>query len=166
MAALLTVKHNIEVAHRLSLTPGKCENIHGHSMVVELSISGVLSAMGILYPNPGSAVCDQTPLEFGALKTWFRGMLDDHLDHHLLLNSEDPIAQIGWSVAGLPGLALLRGDPTTENIAKWVYEAAYREYIQFELRPEQGRSMLSVTVHETAVNSATYEDSPWALMIK
>jgi hypothetical protein len=52
MAALLTVKHNIEVAHRLSKTPGKCENIHGHSMIVEFSITGAPDKdTGLLVPN-------------------------------------------------------------------------------------------------------------------
>ncbi len=164
MAALLTVKHNIEVAHRLSLLPGnKCQNIHGHSMMIEFTISGEVGPNGLLIPNAKSEVCNREPLEFGEVKMWFRTLLDEQLDHRLLLNGSDPVIA---DKEALPGLQLFPGDPSTENIAKWVYEAAYRQYVQFELQPEQGRSMLSVTVHETAVNSATYEDSPWALMIK
>jgi 6-pyruvoyltetrahydropterin/6-carboxytetrahydropterin synthase len=161
LAALLTVKHSIEVAHRLSQTPGKCENIHGHSMIVELSIRGNIGPAGLLIPNPDAILvnANKDPLEFGELKSWFRGILDDKMDHKLLLNENDPWLQdIGISAVGVPGLAKLEGDPTTENIAKWVYEAAYRQYIQMELQPVAGRSMMHVTIYETAVNSATYGD--------
>lgn len=153
MAALLSVKHNVEVAHRLFETPGKCENIHGHSMLIELSIRGEIGPAGLLIPNPNSDVANKTPLEFGELKDWFRGMLDKALDHHLILNEIDVL-----NTLPLPGLVKFPGEPTTENIAKWVYEAAYRQYIQFELQPVAGRSMMHVTVQETAVNSATYGD--------
>lgn len=156
MAALLTVKHNIEVAHRLSQTPGKCENIHGHSMMVELCIRGKIGPAGLLIINPDSGLPNEGPLEFGELKEWFRGVLDKQLDHRLLLNNHDPILVDG--AEALPGLQVFPGDPTTENIAKWVYEAAYQQYIQMELRPTAGRSMMHVTVYETLVNSATYGD--------
>lgn len=161
MAALLTVKHNIEVAHRLFLTPGKCENIHGHSMHVELSISGDIGANDLMIPNPDAVWANKEQLEFGELKSWFRSILDVNFDHHLILNADDPLMKLT-----LPGAVYLEGDPTTENIAKWVYEAAYKQYVQMELRPMTGRSMLSVTVHETDVNSATYGDTPWKLAIK
>lgn len=166
MAALLTVKHNIEVAHRLSLTPGKCENIHGHSMDIELCIRGEINEAGLLVPNPNSSNSNKTPLEFGELKTWLRGVLDGQLDHRLLLNNEDSLLEpskvyaeeYGGAQATYPGLVRFPGDPTTENIAKWVYEQAYRQYVQIELQPVAGRSMMHVTVYETKVNSATYGD--------
>jgi 6-pyruvoyltetrahydropterin/6-carboxytetrahydropterin synthase len=160
MAALLTVKHNIEVAHRLSLTPGKCENIHGHSMIVEFSITGAPDKdTGLLIPNwQVLSEANKTPLEFGELKSWFRDLLDEHLDHRLLLNGADPLIADQDS-ALWPGLQLFPGEPTTENIAKWIYEAGYRQFIQFELQPIAGRSNLYVTVHETAVNSASYGDN-------
>ncbi len=160
MAALLTVKHNIEVAHRLSQTPGKCENIHGHSMWIEFSINGTIDlATGMLVPNWRSELpnINKNPLEFGELKSWFRDLLDEHLDHRLLLNGLDPIIA---DKEALPGLQLFQGDPTTENIARWVYEQGYRQFIQFEMQPTAGRSNIFVTVHETAVNSASYGDNP------
>lgn len=164
MAALLTVKHNIEVAHRLSMTPGKCENIHGHSMMIELCIRGEINEAGLLVPNAHATEvnANKTPLEFGELKFWFRDVLDSNLDHRLLLNNNDPLLvgqppEHGRSLV-YPGLIRFPGDPTTENIAKWIYEAAYRQFIQMELQPMAGRSMMHVTVQETQVNSATYGD--------
>lgn len=160
MAALLTVKHNIEVAHRLSMTPGKCENIHGHSMQVELSITGEINEAGLLVPNAHAteSSANKNPIEFGELKEWFRGQLDRRLDHHLLLKWDDEFAQVPEGFKPLPGLAKMADDPTTENIAKMIYDWAYRQYIQMELQPMAGRSSIIVKVEETAVNSATYGD--------
>jgi 6-pyruvoyltetrahydropterin/6-carboxytetrahydropterin synthase len=126
----IRVRHNIEVAHRLSLLPGKCENIHGHSMWVELELTGAPDERGL-----------SNGLDFGGVKRAFRGMLDSEFDHHLLLNAEDELAKLD-----LPGARLCVGDPTTENIARWVLEWAQDEF---------GPIATRVDVHETHVNSAT-----------
>lgn len=136
--ALLRVMHNMEVAHRLTTLPGKCENIHGHSMMVELTLHGMLNRDGIM-----------EGLDFGNVKKTFRSHLDTNYDHHLLLNEADPWAQIlvykvpqeFFHVGGrlwnsseadltvqshmynpLPGLVTTPGDPTVENLAKWIAE--------------------------------------------
>lgn len=161
MAALLTVKHNIEVAHRLSLTPGKCENIHGHSMEVELSIRGHLDPvsgmiMSGFYERSQEHGWLRYPIEFGKLKEAFRDELDSELDHRLLLNGADPLLEDG--APALPGLQVFPGDPTTENIAKWIYDWTKQQYWLVG-NPEQGAQLnLHVTVYETKVNSATYGD--------
>jgi len=146
----LIVRHNIEVAHRLyeSIPGDKCENIHGHSMLVELAIHGHVDSKGLL-----------EGLSFGEVKRSFRGYLDEWFDHHLLLNGKDPLAgflatksnidayytegipQEFWT---LPGLQDMDGDPTTENIAKWIAEWCTDTF----------HLMCDVTVHETAVNAA------------
>lgn len=126
----LRVRHNIEVAHRLSLLPGKCENIHGHSMWVELDITGMPDERGLL-----------NGLDFGTVKRAFRGYLDENYDHRLLLNAEDRLADLD-----LPGARLCEADPTTENIARWVLGWAMGAYPGAHLR---------VDVQETHVNSAS-----------
>ena len=146
----LTVRHNIEVAHRLYEMPGKCQNIHGHSMLVELTIHGHINARGVL-----------EGLEFGAVKKEFRSFLDETFDHHLLLNENDPWARTlyqsiqnghgantesfsGDQAHPLPGLVAMPGDPTTEHLAKWIAEWGAGTF----------HLMCDVTVHETAVNAA------------
>ena len=148
MTTSIKVRHNIEVAHRLFESPGKCENIHGHSMWVELEIFGVLDSNGML-----------SGLDFGEVKKRFRGYLDSSYDHHLILNTKDPwskeVSYDGESFQQLPGVVeLLAGDPTTENIAKDIAEWASNTFVGPELLdPYQ----IKVTVWETAVNAATWE---------
>ena len=146
---LLTVRHNIEVAHRLSLLDGKCENIHGHSMWVDLTIVGD-------HLNEAGIICDDAgvPYEFGLVKKEFRAHLDNVYDHHLLLNEDDMWAQqLGLphdprnnpASASLPGLQIFPGDPSTENIALWIGQWAARNF----------RADVHVKVQETAVNAVT-----------
>lgn len=135
----LAVRHNIEVAHRLFLLPGKCENIHGHSMWVTMRVEGQVDTNGIL-----------EGISFTDLKKVFRHHLDTTYDHHVLLNQQDPWAEatLNGDVGGtrLPGLQATPGDPTTENIAFWIYEWG----------TDEGIPVTSVDVWETSVNMSTY----------
>jgi 6-pyruvoyltetrahydropterin/6-carboxytetrahydropterin synthase len=137
---LLAVKHNIEVAHRLHLLPGKCENINGHSMWVTMFVKGELDENGIL-----------EGISFTDLKKSFRHHLDTVYDHHLLLHENDPwsypISDRGEEGTYLPGLKVFPGDPTTENIAKWIANWARQD----------GIPVHSVDVWETSVNMSRYE---------
>jgi 6-pyruvoyl-tetrahydropterin synthase len=136
------VKHNIEVAHRLFELPGKCEQIHGHSMWVTMEVQGAVNDKGIL-----------AGIEFGDLKREFRDYLDSYYDHHLLLNEDDPFANIQDAMhqLPLPGLRKCIGDPTTENISRWVAEFMGEHEI---LAGNPDVFIIDVTVWETAVNMA------------
>lgn len=116
----IELKHNMEIAHRLLNMPGKCQQIHGHSMQVKLTLHGEANENGIF-----------EGLDFGDVKQLFRFYIDKHFDHKLLLNTDDPWAQAFMlhdplendPVHGksLPGLVKVDGDPTTENLAKWIH---------------------------------------------
>lgn len=139
----IEIRHNIEVAHRLSLLPGKCERVHGHSMWVELEMFGEVNPKGILLG-----------MDFGSIKSVFRAYLDEEFDHHLLLNKDDPLAALLKTVEGTElgdiGLQECKGDPTTENIALWIGDRFWGVF--------SPRGILGVrcTVHETSVNAATW----------
>jgi 6-pyruvoyltetrahydropterin/6-carboxytetrahydropterin synthase len=93
-------------------------------------------------------------LSFGDIKQAFRGWLDENFDHHLLLNSEDPLLSLlGDNPYEMyyPGLVLCRGDPTTENISMWIGEWTANEY------SDTGLQRVKCEVWETQVNSATWE---------
>lgn len=161
---IIAVKHNIEVAHRLYETPGKCENIHGHSMWVTLYIEGAMDKHNMV-----------RGLDFADVKKTFRGYLDTEFDHRVVLNAADPFAgpilQVqdvevqrvgGWSPHDpertlqvvktdpmqqfLPGLATMNGDPTTEFLAQTIF---------LEMRSKYA-GVKKVDVWETSVNMASY----------
>lgn len=135
MMPSITVRHNIEMTHRLFLTPGKCQAIHGHSWWVELTIEGPVDASGKI-------------LEFGGVKKAFRDYLNSSFDHHLLLNETDPWALFSHTEMGhLPGLQLFRSDPTTENLAQTIRDWAYNHFSE--------AFVIRVMVWETSVNAAS-----------
>ena len=117
----IELTHEIQVAHRLTQLPGKCQNIHGHSMRVRMRLFGIV--------NPDGYMCDNAMkvLDFGDVKKEFRNYLDSTYDHRLLLNKNDPWAKALQDVdqhnasGKLPGLNKCDADPTTENIALWIH---------------------------------------------
>lgn len=136
----IRVMHNCEMAHRLTKTPGKCQNIHGHSWKVILTLTGEIDEKGVI-------------VEFGYLKMAFRDFLNTNFDHHLLLNAEDTWASSFPGIQpGLPGTTLMEGEPTTENFAKVIYDWALKWIVGKIENVYSAR----VEVWETATNCAVY----------
>jgi 6-pyruvoyl-tetrahydropterin synthase len=151
-ASNISVSHNAEIAHRL-LNPnmGKCQNIHGHSLQITMTLWGDIDNDGLL-----------GGLDFSSVKKKFRGYIDETFDHHLHLNNEDPWANdIGWYndkprgaapiIEGphrLPGLVMWDGDPTTENIARWICEYMWATF--------RDVSSIVIDIQETNSNGAGY----------
>lgn len=145
MASSIWVKHNAEIAHRLSELPGKCQRIHGHSLHITLTITGDVDEHGIL-----------AGLDYGTVKAIFRKYIDDNYDHHLHLNENDPWAAPLIRVdmnqgQQLPGLVVHPADPTTENITKWICEWACAEL------NSAGITSVKVEIHETGTNGASHQ---------
>jgi 6-pyruvoyltetrahydropterin/6-carboxytetrahydropterin synthase len=150
----IELTHNFEAAHRLYLTPGKCQAIHGHSFLATIRITGTNNGAGLL-----------EGLDFGEVKKVFRGLLDTGFDHRLLLNSKDPwTAKFGVEkdLDQLPGLTVLEDmDPTTENLAEliagemlgWLSNrlGSASQYI----RTRRTIPALEVYVQETKANAAS-----------
>jgi 6-pyruvoyl-tetrahydropterin synthase len=139
---MLKFSHDMQVGHRLFTLPGKCQQIHGHSMTVILSLNVYFD------PKDGYAVNDEDKqLEFGEVKKHFRSYLDDFYDHHLLLNENDPWASMvsldSDHFETLPGLRKVPGDPSTENIAGWIAQWCAEEF----------RCTVFVEVEETNTNA-------------
>ncbi|HEV2175271.1 MAG TPA: 6-carboxytetrahydropterin synthase [Nitrospira sp.] len=142
----IAVNHNFEAAHRLFLSPGKCQQIHGHSFRAELTLGGPVNAAGFL-----------AGIDFGALKQSFRRFLDTEFDHRILLNENDPwagdlfpLGDLERTGMRLPGLRRLDCDPTTENLARLIGGWALNRL------HAPGITAILVTVDETAVNSANW----------
>ena len=146
MTKVIVVRHNIEVAHRLwQLEGDKCQNIHGHSMWVEMQLEAPGMEKGIATDGQGKQ------LDFGSVKGLFRRYLDETYDHHLLLHKDDPFAcplvSFGSEAqppAPLPGLLRTPDDPSTENIAQWIARWSSQMF----------KCNTIVRVNETHVNAA------------
>lgn len=88
------VSAEFEAAHRVAGYNGKCDRLHGHSWIVEVSVTGKkLDNLGML-------------VDFKVVKGRLRDLLET-LDHQYL--NELPAFADGHN-------------PTAEHIAKYVYE--------------------------------------------
>jgi 6-pyruvoyltetrahydropterin/6-carboxytetrahydropterin synthase len=142
MPTEIHVSEYIQVAHRLIELPGKCQQIHGHSMHIVMYLKGQ-ALNGYLH-------FDQQVLDFSAVKNKFRQYLKTNYDHHLLLNEADCWAQPFYlkdhnEGKSLPGLVTRPGDPTVENIAKWIFDDMAFSF-----------PVSRVEVEETATNGVSY----------
>ncbi|MCB9506137.1 MAG: 6-carboxytetrahydropterin synthase [Myxococcales bacterium] len=143
----IEISHNFETAHRLASpdAPKKCQSIHGHSWWVVLTVAA------------DALDADDMVVEFGALKAAFRRWIDDNLDHALVLRDDDPMAAAVRGVYPESRLLLLPQSPTTEIIAKLLFERAE----EIVARVAGGRAVWVDRVHvqETRVNAAAYTAS-------
>jgi 6-pyruvoyltetrahydropterin/6-carboxytetrahydropterin synthase len=99
---------HLAYGHRLLNYKGKCENLHGHNGVVEVSIESETL-------NADRMVMDFTELG-GKVKRW----LDDNLDHKVILAKADPLAAL---LAKEHQLCFLTDEnPTAEILAELIYD--------------------------------------------
>lgn len=98
----------VEYGHRLSKHPEKCRFPHGHSLRIEVVARG-------RELNDQDMVCD-----YKALKMIVVDVVE-RLDHAMALNSSDPQLE-GLSAIGDRVLLFDDCDPTTEVLARWIFE--------------------------------------------
>ena len=144
----ISLRHNFETAHRLSHeeAPTKCRSIHGHSWWVTLWLEGEeVDEQGML-------------VEFGRIKRAWRGFLDEQVDHHLAVRHDDPVAAAIEAVMPEARILRLPFDPTTEEMARWLFERA-RDIVA-EACGGAAVRVQKVHLQETRVNGAEYEAAP------
>ncbi len=98
----------VEYGHRLSKHPEKCRFPHGHSLRIEVVARG-------RELDGHDMVCD-----YKALKMMVVDVVD-RLDHAMALNSSDPQLE-GLAAIGDRVLLFDDCDPTTEVVARWIFE--------------------------------------------
>ena len=98
---------HLAYGHRLLNYKGKCENLHGHNGVVEVT----LKAASL---NQEKMVMDFTELG-GKVKLW----LDENLDHKVILAKADPLAPILTEQGQL--CYLTDENPTAETLAELLF---------------------------------------------
>lgn len=120
--------------HRLMNHPGKCRNLHGHSVKASISIKQEQL-------NDQAMVCD-----FSDIKDSVEKYIDAHLDHNLLLHKDDPI--IAALEANNERFMTIDEHPTAEVLSKMIYQ---------HLRGE-GLNVDQVVLWETSSASACYRE--------
>lgn len=98
----------VEYGHRLSKHPEKCRFPHGHSLKIEIVIRG-------RELDEHDMLCD-----YKALKTLVSKFVE-RLDHAMAFNSEDSCRH-GFDGADDRVLLFEKADPTTEVLARWLFE--------------------------------------------
>ncbi|MDO8939043.1 MAG: 6-carboxytetrahydropterin synthase [Methylicorpusculum sp.] len=120
--------------HRLMNHPGKCRNLHGHSVKASISIKrDQLNDQGM--------VCD-----FSDIRDCVESFIDEHLDHNFLLHKNDPI--IPLLEQNQERFLALDEHPTAEILSKMIYQ-----YIK-----SAGFDIDQVVLWETASAYACYRE--------
>jgi 6-pyruvoyltetrahydropterin/6-carboxytetrahydropterin synthase len=120
--------------HRLMNHPGKCRNLHGHSVRASISIKqNSLNDQGM--------VCD-----FSDVKDCVDGFINKVLDHNFLLHKDDPI--IPALVANNEQFLAIDEHPTAEVLSKMIYQHV----------KQQGFNVDQVVLWETASANACYRE--------
>ena len=119
----LVKEFKFEAAHKLQHYSGlgHCERLHGHSWKGRVHLK--FETLHIDGPQTGMGV------DFAEIKRHLEGLIEKYLDHHYLNET------------------LGMDSPTSENIAKWVFDYMSRSL---------GKNLEAVTIDETCTSSCTY----------
>jgi 6-pyruvoyltetrahydropterin/6-carboxytetrahydropterin synthase len=121
--------------HRLLKDEGKCRHLHGHTGRATFVLgSDELDDKGMV-------------VHFDRLKETVGKWIEENLDHMLLLNKADPIADV-LRAKGERFMAM-DSNPTAENIAKTLFDIA----VKFNL------PIIQVEVWESDTSKAIYSTS-------
>lgn len=100
---------DFDAAHRLGALPPdhKCHNLHGHTYRVRLTLEGEPDAVTDMVIDYADIAAVWAPLHA-------------QLDHALLVNKADSLADAVRSVIPTQKVVELDGESTTENLALWI----------------------------------------------
>jgi 6-pyruvoyltetrahydropterin/6-carboxytetrahydropterin synthase len=141
----------IENGHMLSKHQDNCKYPHGHSRQVEL----ILEADRL---DKNDMVCD-----FSVLKLALKGFLDS-FDHAMCINTKDPMYKTFKDTYGDRIIGFNNTDPTTEVVAKMIYDRVRDSLKQYAKGKNQryplakGVRLARVRVWETSTCWAEYGD--------
>ncbi len=120
--------------HRLMNHPGKCRNLHGHSVKASITIKAEQL-------NEQGMVCD-----FADIKECAEKFIDEQLDHNFLLHKDDAI--IPLLKQQNERFLALDEHPTAEILAKMIFHHLKKTGFQVD----------KVTLWETESASACYTE--------
>ncbi len=101
---------HLAYGHRLLNYNGKCENLHGHNGVVEVTL------------RAAALDSERMVMDFTELGRTVKAWLDDNLDHKVILAKADPLVQV--LKAQGQACYLTDENPTAEVLAKLIFDTA------------------------------------------
>ncbi len=112
MYAVIREMH-FSYGHRLLDHSGKCRHAHGHNGKAEIELaSEKLDERGMV-------------VDFDEIKKRIQAWIDSDLDHRMILAKRDPL--VAALKAQNEPVVELDGDPTSETIAKMIFDRAKSE---------------------------------------
>ena len=124
--------YHVAYGHRLLNYKGKCENLHGHNGLVEVTLQAkALNA-------------DRMVMDFTELGRKVKAWLDENLDHKVILAKADPLAPV--LKAQGQACTLTGENPTAETFARLIYDTVSR----------MGMPVDEVCFWETPTSMASY----------
>ncbi|MBX3114770.1 MAG: 6-carboxytetrahydropterin synthase [Fimbriimonadaceae bacterium] len=131
----ISKEYRWEMGHRLSYHTEGCQNLHGHSYRICVTLTGTLNQGGMVF-------------DFGDITRIIKPIIDE-LDHSTMLHENDqPL--VDFLVSQGMKLSLVPFHPTTEELAAW-----FLGKIAEPLKPYSNISELQVTIFETATSTVT-----------
>lgn len=105
----ITKEFKFEMAHALSCHTGPCKNIHGHSYILSVTVSG--------YPIDDESRPDHGMiLDFGDLKAIVKGQIISVFDHALVLHKDTNETLKSELNKNFPQTLWVNYHPTSENL--------------------------------------------------
>jgi len=132
-------RYRFEAAHRFTDANSKCSTPHGHTWWVTLTLS---------HSSGDIDLANNFATDFKDLKSGWRSFVDNEVDHHFFLNSEDSLASHLKKTEPKLNIKLTPGDPTTEVLAALFFKKAESLLGKFE-----HISVSSILLEETPTNS-------------
>ncbi|MDD2196138.1 MAG: 6-carboxytetrahydropterin synthase [Bacteroidales bacterium] len=137
----LTKEFTFEMAHVLEGYDGPCQNIHGHSYRLEVTVIGIPIA------DKANPKCGMV-MDFGQLKGIVKREVLDRFDHVLLVCEDSPLFALKDKIP-LGKLLSVDFQPTCENLLVYI-----AKLISAQLPKEVGLHHLKL--HETATSYAEW----------
>ena len=109
MKIRITKTFAFEMAHALYGYHGACRNIHGHSYVLSVTVTGEPV-------NDASSSVNGMVIDFSELKKIVKERIIDEVDHALMLNGNSPHRKITHLRETFEKVIYVEYQPTCENI--------------------------------------------------
>ena len=140
MITCIEVRKEFSIAHRLSKSKSKCQNLHGHNYVVKFTVGGKIQSSNDMI------------MDFDELKGYIKKVHEKY-DHTCIVNVQDRV-----SITGDDTLMYLAYEPTAE-----VFSVLFAKEL-IDCMPDSVLDRLrfiNCSVSETANNTAITTIQDW-----